>query len=85
MSASAGPRRQRGVRACWPAAATWCRRLHCLANDRNSAVAFELTADGYLLAMALDDAGRLLGGLSLPSAQPRYPSPTDVREALLGR
>lgn len=55
--------------------------VHCLANDRNSAVAFELTADGYLLAMALDDAGRLLGAFHSHPRSPAYPSPTDVREA----
>ena len=55
--------------------------VHCLANARRSPAEYELTADGYLLAMDLDEAGRLLGSFHSHPCAAAYPSPSDVRLA----
>ncbi len=55
--------------------------VHCLANARRSPTAFELTADGYLLAADLDEAGCLLGVFHSHPGSDAVPSPTDIAQA----
>lgn len=55
--------------------------VHCLANAHSSPVRYELTAEGYLLAVQLDEAERLLGVFHSHPRSDAHPSPSDVRQA----
>lgn len=57
------------------------RAVHCLANARRSPFAYELTAEGYLLAIDLDEAGQLIGAFHSHPGSQAYPSPADVAQA----
>jgi [CysO sulfur-carrier protein]-S-L-cysteine hydrolase len=55
--------------------------VHCLENADRSPTTYELTDDGYLLVVALEDEGHLLASFHSHPHGPAYPSATDRRLA----